>query len=99
MTVKLGARIEADVSPLVEALACGCPVVCSDATSLPEVVGAAGVLFDPRSAEDMALKIWNVWSDGELQGRLRQRGMERARLFDWEETARKTIAVYRKAIE
>jgi len=85
--------------PLVEALACGCPVVCSDATSLPEVVGAAGVLFDPRSAEDMALKIWNVWSDGELQGRLRQRGMERARLFDWEETARKTIAVYRKAIE
>jgi glycosyltransferase involved in cell wall biosynthesis len=84
--------------PLVEALACGCPVVCSDAASLPEVAGSAGVLFEPRSAEDMAQKIWSVWSSKEQQNQLRQRGLERARLFDWEETARKTLAVYRKAL-
>jgi glycosyltransferase involved in cell wall biosynthesis len=84
--------------PLVEALACGCPVVCSDATSLPEVAGAAGLLFDPRSVEDMAHKIWSLWSDVELQSELRRRGVERARLFDWQETARQTLEVYRKAV-
>lgn len=84
--------------PLVEAMACGCPVVCANATSLPEVAGTAGVLFDPRSAEDMAEKIWSVWCSGELRNRLGQQGQERARCFDWEETARKTLAVYRKAV-
>jgi len=85
--------------PLVEALACGCPVVCSNAASMPEIIGTAGVLFDPRSAEDMAQKIWSVWSDQELRNRLSKQGLERARSFDWEETARKTLDVYRKAVE
>jgi len=83
--------------PLVEAMACGCPVVCSDATSLPEVVGSAGVLFDPRSPEDMAEKIRSVWSSAEKRSELSRQGLERARLFSWEETARKTVDVYHRA--
>ena len=83
--------------PLVEAMACGCPVVCSNATCLPEIIGDAGITFDPMSPEDMAKKIWSVWSDDEHGKRMRQKGLERAKLFDWEETARKTISVYEKA--
>ncbi|MBI2355171.1 MAG: glycosyltransferase family 4 protein [Deltaproteobacteria bacterium] len=83
--------------PLVEAMACGCPVACSNVTSLPEVAGDAGALFDPHCAEEMAERIWQLWSDDELRATLRRRGLERARLFDWQETARKTVAVYRTA--
>jgi glycosyltransferase involved in cell wall biosynthesis len=83
--------------PLVEAMACGCPVVCAAATSLPEVVGSAGMLFDPRDIEGMAETIWSAWNDeGALAG-MRERGLERVTLFDWDDTARKTMAVYKKA--
>jgi len=84
--------------PLVEAMACGCPVVCANATSLPEVVGDAGRLFDPRSAEDMAEQIELVWSNTELQAELRRRGLDRSGRFNWSDTARKTLDVYRKAL-
>jgi glycosyltransferase involved in cell wall biosynthesis len=80
--------------PLVEAMACGCPVVCADATSLPEVAGDAGVLFDPRSAEEMAGKVWALWNDDARLREMRARGLERARLFTWDETARRTLQVY-----
>lgn len=83
--------------PLVEAMACGCPVACSRVTSLPEVVGDVGVTFDPRSPEEMAEQLWRLWDDDTLRDEMRQRGLARARLFNWEETARKTLAVYRKA--
>jgi len=83
--------------PLVEAMACGCPVVCSNASSIPEVVGDAGVLFDPNSAEDMADKISAVWQDDSRINEIRTRCRERARYFDWEITARKTIATYERA--
>lgn len=83
--------------PLVEAMACGCPVVCSEVTSLPEVAGDAGVMFDPRSPQDMADKIWSVWSDDALRREMRGRGLERAGLFNWDETARKTLEVYQRA--
>ena len=82
--------------PLVEAMACGCPVVCADATSLPEVVDAAGILFDPLDAGNMAEVIWTAWNDdGKLAG-MSERGLERAELFNWDDTARKTMAVYNK---
>jgi glycosyltransferase involved in cell wall biosynthesis len=80
--------------PLVEAMACGCPVVCSNATCLPEIIGDAGITFDPMSPEDMAEKIWSVWSNDEQGKRMRQKGLERAKMFDWGEAARKTISVY-----
>jgi glycosyltransferase involved in cell wall biosynthesis len=83
--------------PLVEAMACGCPVACSRAASLPEVIGDAGVLFDPSSPKDMAEKIGALWSDSERLQEMRLSGLERAKLFNWENTARQTLEVYRKA--
>lgn len=83
--------------PLVEAMACGCPVVCSSTTSLPEVVGEAGMLFDPLDTGGMAETIWSAWNDGVALARMRERGLERAKLFDWSDTALKTMAVYQKA--
>ena len=83
--------------PLVEAMACGCPVVCSDMTSLPEVAGEAGQLFDPRQPEQIAEAVWTVWTDAAKRKQMRELGLDRARLFTWEETARKTVEVYGKA--
>lgn len=85
--------------PLVEAMACGCPVVCSGVTSLPEVIGDAGVLFDPLSPADIAEKVLLVWKSPETRAGMKDKGLERAKLFNWDETARKTLAVYCKALE
>lgn len=82
--------------PLVEAMACGCPVVCSNVTSIPEVVGDAGMMFDPDSVEDMTEKSWQIWTDDELIKDMRQKGFERARLFNWENTAIKTVEAYKR---
>jgi glycosyltransferase involved in cell wall biosynthesis len=84
--------------PLVEAMACGCPVVCSNVTALPEVAGEAGILFDPLSTEDMADKIWSVWADEREQQRMREAGFERVKSFSWESIARQTLDVYKKAV-
>lgn len=82
--------------PLVEAMACGCPVVCSDTTSLPEVAGDAGALFDPREPDQIAETVWSVWADEAKQREMRERGHDRTRFFTWDETVRKTVEVYRK---
>lgn len=82
--------------PLVEAMACGCPVACSNTTSLPEVAGNAGAFFDPRKSEQIAETIWSVWADESKQREMRERGYDRIRFFTWDETVRKTIEVYRK---
>ena len=83
--------------PVVEAMACGCPVSCSNATSLPEIVQDSGVLFDPASPADMADKIWSVWKDASLRECIRNKGLERAKEFDWATTVRKTVATYQMA--
>lgn len=85
--------------PVIEAMACGCPVAASNDTALGEVVGDAGLLFDPLSVEEIAETIWRVWSEEETRQRLRLLGTRRAREFSWEQTAKKTAAVYRKATE
>ncbi|MDQ1273025.1 MAG: hypothetical protein QG591_1655 [Planctomycetota bacterium] len=85
--------------PLVEAMACGCPVVCSNATSIPEVVGDAGVLFNPISPEEMAEAIWSVWSDDERRQKMRLMGLDRVRFFNWEYAAKQTVEVYKKAVD
>ena len=81
--------------PALEAMGCGTPVACSDTSSLPEVVGDAGVLFDPLDVEAIAAAIQHVMSDPELRAALRQRGLERAAQFSWDRVARQTIEVYR----
>lgn len=83
--------------PVLEAMACGCPVVCSDATSLPEILGNAGMTFDPESPEDIARKILSAWEDGEQRGRMRAAGLMRAKRYSWEEAAKRTVESYGKA--
>jgi glycosyltransferase involved in cell wall biosynthesis len=83
--------------PLVEAMACGCPVACAHATSFPEVVGAAGILFDPLDHESIAETIWSAWNDEGRLARMRESGIERVKLFNWDAAALKTMAVYKKA--
>ena len=83
--------------PLVEAMACGCPVACSNTTSLPEVAGDAALFFDPAKPEEISEAIWSLWSDAGLRGRLREKALQRGNSFDWDTAARATLEVYRRA--
>lgn len=80
--------------PVLEAMACGTPVVCSNASSLPEVTGEAALLVNPNS-EELAKAIFKVLSDEETQKRLIREGRTRARKFSWQKTAAKTLEVYK----
>jgi glycosyltransferase involved in cell wall biosynthesis len=81
--------------PALEALACGTPVVASNRSSLPEVVGEAGVLVDPTDTGAMADAMQRVLEDERLQSRLSAAGPEQARPFTWRRMAEETLAVYR----
>jgi glycosyltransferase involved in cell wall biosynthesis len=76
---------------LLEAMACGCPVVASNQGASPEVAGGAAVLADPYSAEDFAKQMLRVLEDDGLREGLRQKSLERCRFFSWEKTAVKTL--------
>lgn len=78
--------------PAIEAMACGAPVLSSDRGSLPEVVGDAGVYFDPFDVESIAGAITEMVSDDTLRARLSARAVERAREFTWERAARMALA-------
>lgn len=81
--------------PVVEAMASGCPVVCSDSSSLPEVGGTAAVYFDPLNVDDMVDKLSRTWNDKLLREQLRRQGREQSILFNWENTAIQTVEIYR----
>jgi glycosyltransferase involved in cell wall biosynthesis len=80
--------------PAVEAMACGTPVLSSCAGSLPEVVGDAGVYFDPTDVGSMAGVIGSILSDGERRDAMAHRARERAATFTWEASARALIACF-----
>ncbi len=80
--------------PILEAMACGRAVVCSNTTAMPEVANAAGILFDPHSTSEMVRAIGDVLLDQELRARLERLGMHRAALFSWEKAAARTLDVY-----
>jgi glycosyltransferase involved in cell wall biosynthesis len=82
--------------PALEAMACGCPVIASNTTSLPEVAGDAALLVDPRDANALAERLRAVLRDESLRQELRSKGLARAAQFSWERTARETAAVYRR---
>ncbi len=82
------------LTPL-EAMACGVPVICSNAASLPEVVGDAGILIAPDDVEGLAQAMVQVGRDAQLRAELRERGLKQARKFSWERAARETAGVYR----
>jgi glycosyltransferase involved in cell wall biosynthesis len=84
--------------PPLEAMACGTPVVCSHAASLPEVVGDAALMVDPYDVDGLAAAMERVLRDADLRQDLRERGLARASQFTWERTARQTVAVYREVL-
>jgi glycosyltransferase involved in cell wall biosynthesis len=84
--------------PPLEAMACGLPVVCSNATSLPEVVGEAGLLLPPHDVRAWVEGLGRVLDDPGLRSDLRGRGLARASLFSWQTAARRTLEVYRSVL-
>ena len=80
--------------PPLEAMACGTPVVTSSVSSVPEVVGDAGLMVEPLNVEALSEAIYRVLNDPQLAAELSAKGIERAQKFSWAETARKTLAVY-----
>jgi glycosyltransferase involved in cell wall biosynthesis len=84
--------------PPLEAMACGTPVVTSTTSSLPEVVGDAGLTVDPRDPDALAAAMLRLLNDAELRAELRERGLRQARRFSWRETAERTLAAYRDAV-
>jgi glycosyltransferase involved in cell wall biosynthesis len=81
--------------PPLEAMACGVPVVASNTSSLPEVVGDVGVLVDPTDTQELAAALASLLGDAERRSELSSRGLTRASLFSWERAARETLRVYR----
>ena len=84
--------------PPLEAMACGTPVISSRSSSLPEVVGDAGVLVDPMNVDALAESLRRVLEDRAFAEVLAQQGIKRAAGFSWKKTAAETIAVYRRAL-
>ncbi len=82
--------------PVLEAMACGCPVITSNTSSLPEVVGDSGVLVNPRNREELTEAMTKVLTDPALSDILRKKGREQAEKFSWEKTARETVDLYER---
>jgi glycosyltransferase involved in cell wall biosynthesis len=82
---------------LVEAMATGTPLVAARRTAIPEIVGDAGMLFEPSSVVELAALLRIVAHDSALRDELRERGLRRVRQFDWRTVADETVAAYRKA--
>ncbi|MGM0368642.1 MAG: glycosyltransferase family 4 protein [Actinomycetota bacterium] len=84
--------------PPLEAMSCGLPVIVSNASSLPEVVGGAGILVPPKNTGRLASAIRDVLEDNSLKEKLSSKSIKQASRFSWEENARKTLKVYRQAL-
>lgn len=74
--------------PILEAMSCGLPVACSDSTSLPETAGGNALLFDPKDAKSIALRVEELWKNPELRSRLGEAGRRRSADFTWEKNAK-----------
>jgi glycosyltransferase involved in cell wall biosynthesis len=81
--------------PPLEAMACGTPTIVSNVSSLPEVVGDAALLVNPSNWEEIAVAIHRLLTDDQLYAELRAKGLQRARYFNWESAARRTMEVYK----
>lgn len=82
--------------PPLEAMACGCPVIASNHSSVPEIVGDAGLLIDPHSVDDIFRAIREVLSDELLRKELSEKGIKRASQFSWKKAAKETMEVYKE---
>lgn len=82
--------------PPLEAMACGCPVITSNVSSLPEVVGDSGILVNPDNVEEISSAIYKIIDDEEFKKKLSYQGIERAKKFSWEKTALETLNIYKE---
>ncbi len=85
--------------PIIEAMACGRAVACSDTSAMPEVADGAGLLFDPRSEDAMLRAMADILRDSELRGRMERLAVQRASLFSWQRSAKATLDVYKQVVE
>jgi glycosyltransferase involved in cell wall biosynthesis len=81
--------------PVLEAMSCGCPVITSKNSSLPEVAGAAGILIDPLNVEELANAMMKVINNSEFRKDMVKKGIEHAGKFSWEKAAQETLEVFR----
>lgn len=84
--------------PVVEAMACGRPVICSGASALPEVVGGAALLFEPHSIEEHTKAMRDILLDQELSRRMSKIGLQRSKVFGWRKTASQTLRIYYEVV-
>jgi glycosyltransferase involved in cell wall biosynthesis len=85
--------------PPLEAMQCGVPVIVSNTSSLPEVVGDSGLLVDPLDRDNLSDEIRRLYSSNDFHNRMSGQSLDRAALFSWERCARETIAAYRIALD
>ena len=85
--------------PILEAMACGRAVICSNTSAMPEVADGAGLLFNPHEIEDITRALRDVLIDSELRTRMERLGLQRAAGFTWQRSARATLDVYREVTE
>jgi glycosyltransferase involved in cell wall biosynthesis len=85
--------------PVLEAMSCGTPVISSNRSSIPEIVGSAAVLVDPTSIRDLADRIIELLKNPVERMRLSRLGLEQAARFSWREAARQTLDVYRSVMK
>jgi glycosyltransferase involved in cell wall biosynthesis len=83
---------------VIEAMACGIPVITSNVTSLPEIVGDAGILVSPTDIESLASAMVKILTDSGLNQTLRQKSLERAKFFSWDRAAQETLDIYNKLL-
>lgn len=82
--------------PIIEAMACGCPVITSNVSSMPEVAGTAALLVDPNNANEIKNAVQKILKNKELRELLIKDGIKQAKKFSWKKTAQATLAVYKK---
>jgi len=84
--------------PILEAMACGTPVVCSNTSSMPELGGDAARYFDPHDTQGMVAAIATVLESKDIRAEMRERGLAQAARFSWQRTAKETLAVYERVL-
>ncbi len=85
--------------PIIEAMRCGCPVITSNVSCMPEVAGDAAILVDPYSVDDISSAMENIVANPSIGDELRQKGFNQAKRFSWKETAHRTMDVYRSVLD
>src|SRR5260221_3336932 len=97
--VVLASRYEGFGLPILEAMACGCPVVTSRAGSLEEIAGDGAYFVDPQNVNSIAQGIIAVWNNPTLQKEIQEKGLQQAKKFSWKQTATDTIQAYKDVLQ